>query len=359
MTPGTPSTPSAFKALLAAITAAGVALGPLSAHAQQKAGEAAPTTGEASPSAQPAAPAAPSEEAIAEAARRYDLGLRLYAEGEFRLAVIEFERTYQITQDYRVLYNIGQVRIQLGNYARAIGALNEYLKQGGDKVAPDRKKAVESDLDMLAARTGHVRIVANVAGADILVDDLPVGVSPLAEAVLLDAGEHKITARKRGYDGRAVPVTLAGRDSMLVEIKLDKIPEGGSRVVIQQVDKESDPTWMYAMWSATGVLAVGAGVFGVLGIKEKNELEDLRVQKDPEPTRDELDDTSRRAKSLLTTADILGVAAVASGGIALYLTLTYEPDKGKGREKPPGTKPAAVKTGLVVGPNRIALKGEF
>ena len=298
---------------------------------------------------------APNEEALAEAARRYDLGLKLYAEGEFRLAVIEFERTYQITNDYRVLYNIGQVRIQLGNYAKAIGALTDYLKHGGDKVSEERKKAVEADLEMLAARTGRLRIVANVPGADILVDDLVVGQSPMSGEVLLDAGEHKITARKRGYDARAQQVTLAGADSRQIEIKLEKLPEGTEKVIV--VKEESDPTWMIAAWSATGVLAVGAGVTGGLGIKAANDLEDMRDEEGA--TNSERESQSERAQTLLLAADIMGAAAIVTGGIALYLTLSGS--DGDGKETAPKAKPKAAtpRTRLVLGPNRIGLRGEF
>jgi hypothetical protein len=296
------------------------------------------------------------DEAIAEAARRYDLGLKLYAEGEFRLAVIEFERTYQITNDYRVLYNIGQVRIQLGNYARAIGALKEYLKQGADTVSEDRRKAVEADLEMLAARTGHVRIVVNVKRAEILVDDLVVGQAPLLEPILLDAGEHKITARAKGYEPRTVQLTLAGRDAEMVDLKLDKLPEGGSRIIVREVDRTDNTTWMIATWSAAGVFAVGAGVTGGLGLKAASDLEDQRSEEGV--SNDERENTSRRARTLFLATDVLGGLAIVSAGVALYFTLTDSSGDTK-KDAPPKTKPAPVRTSLALGPNRIAIKGEF
>jgi hypothetical protein len=195
-----------------------------------------------------------------------------------------------------------------------------------------------------------VKIVANVAGADILVDDLVVGQAPLPEAVLLDAGEHKITAKKTGFEARGQQITLAGKDSLLVQIKLEKIPEGTSKVIV--VQKESDPTWTIAAWTATGVLAVGAGVTGGLGIKAANDLEDMR--KDEGTTSDERESQADRAQTLLLAADIMGAAAVVTGGIALYLTLSA-PDSSS-KEAPPKAKP---KTSLVIGPNRIGLRGEF
>jgi len=344
----TSRTPTALRSFLAAITVVGVALGPTSAFAQPKADESAPA----------AEPAAPNDEAIQEAARRYDLGLKLYAEGEFRLAVIEFERTYQITNDYRVLYNIGQVRIQLGNYARAIGALKEYLKQGADAISEERRKAVEADLEMLAARTGHVRIVVSVKRAEILVDDLVVGQAPLLEPILLDAGEHKITARAKGYEPRTVQLTLAGRDAEMVDLKLDKVPEGGSRVVIREIDRTDNTTLMWASWSAAGVLAIGAGVTGGLGITTASDLDDLRTQKDPEPTRSELDSASRRARTLFLATDVMGGLAIVTGGLALYFTLSGSSGDEK-KDAPPKTKPAPARTSLALGPNRVGIQGEF
>jgi hypothetical protein len=345
-------TPLSLVARWSFIAAFGFSLVPAPAWAQ--APESSPTPADPTKPEAATDAAAPSEEAIAEAARRYDMGLKLYAEGEFRQAVIEFERSYKITSDYRVLYNIGQVRIQLGNYARATGALNDYLKQGGDKISEDRRKAVEADLEMLASRTGRLRIVANQPGADILVDDISVGQSPLPEAILLDAGEHRISAKKTGYDARTQQITLAGKDSMLVEIKLEKLPEGGEKVIV--VREESDPTWMIAAWSATGVLAIGAGVTGGLGIKAANDLEDMR--KEEGSTNDERESQSDRAQTLLLAADIMGAAALVTGGIALYLTLSASDSD---KDTPPKAAPKAAmpRTRLVLGPNRIGLRGEF
>jgi hypothetical protein len=347
-------TPPSLVARWSFIAAFGFSLVPRQAWAQ--APESSPPPADSATKDAAADPAAPNDEAIAEAARRYDMGLKLYAEGEFRQAVIEFERSYKITSDYRVLYNIGQVRIQLGNYARATVALNDYLKQGGDKISEDRRKAVEADLEMLASRTGHMRIVVNQPGADIFIDDIIVGQSPLAEPVMLDAGEHKVTARKRGYEGRPQQITLAGRDSMLVEVKLEKLPEGGQKLVIREVQKEDNTTWMIAAWSATGVLAVGAGVTGGLGIKASNDLEDMR--KEEGSTNDERESQADRAQTLLLAADIMGAAAVVTGGIALYLTLSGSGSDNK--EAPPKKAMAREpRTSLVLAPNRIGLRGEF
>ena len=55
----------------------------------------------------------------------------------------------------------------------------------------------------------------------------------------------------------------------------------------------------------------------------------------------------------------MGAAAVVTGGLALYLTLSASGDDDK--ETPPKAAPKAAipRTRLVLGPNRIGLRGEF
>jgi hypothetical protein len=307
----------------------------------------------------PAADAGPDAAKREEAGQRYDRGLKLYSEADYALAVIEFERAYELVPDFRVLYNIGQVRIQLANYAKARRALEQYLKEGGDRVSADRKQAVENDLEMLASRTGFLRVDTNVDGAEIVVDEVIVGTSPLAEPLLLDAGEHRLSVRKAGYYPRSSQTTLAGRDSLSVRLDLEKQPVASNRIIFQP-QKEDDSTreaWMWGTWSATGVFAVGAAVTGGLGMKAANDLEDQRTELGS--TRDELDSSERRARTLLMTADVLAGLAVATGGVALYLTLTQPDEPGKEKSKAPGPKPPPKRVALAVRPNWVGLAGSY
>src|SRR5437762_2085447 len=136
----------------------------------------APATGT---TATPSAP--PSAEVLKEAGERYARGLSLYGDGEFLLALVEFERAYQLSNNYKVLYNIGQVRIQLGRYAKAKEALEQYLKAGGSSLSAERTQAVNKDLSTLAERTAILNIVTGEVGADISLDGKVIATSPLTE----------------------------------------------------------------------------------------------------------------------------------------------------------------------------------
>jgi tetratricopeptide (TPR) repeat protein len=318
----------------------------LNARAAEPEPTVAPDTGTAAPAT------APNADAVKEAGKRYESGLALYSEGEFKLAAIEFERAYSVVPDYRVLYNIGQVRIQLGEYARARRALEQYLKEGGDKVSQERRTAVEADLQMLAGRTATLAIVTNTPGAEIVVDDRVVGTAPLAEPLLLDAGEHRVLVRAQGREPKEQRITLAGLDSADLSFDLEKTRDR-PLTIVQQVksdEKSNHTTWMWASWSATGTFAIGATVTGLLGIKAANELDDLRG--DPKATRSNLDSSQRRARTLLLAADVLGAAALAAGGVALYVTLSGD-DTEKPKPKPGPRVQAAV------GPSFTGVRGSF
>lgn len=336
------------------------------AHAQD-----AQTAGDASASEAPAtdAPdtqtggspsgssAQPSDAAVQEAGQRYDRGLKMYAEGDYPLAVIEFERAYELVPDYRVLYNIGQVRIQLANYARARRALEQYLQEGGDRISEDRQSAVQADLEMLASRTGTLAIEINVPGAEIFVDDVVVGQSPLAGPLLLDAGEHRLGARKPGFHPRTSQVTLAGRDAVSVKLELEKVQTEAQRIIVQQRAEESNrEAWMWGTWTTAGVFAIVSGVTGGLGIKAAGDLDDMRSERGA--TRSELDSASRRARTLLLAADVFGGLAIATGGVALYITLSGSDSDSKESPTPPG-QPVAKKVALDLRPGWLGVSGTY
>lgn len=274
---------------------------------------------------EPDAQSEPPEAVLQEAKQRFDRGFELYDEGEYSLALIEFSRAYQLVPNYRVLYNIGQVCIQLGQYANARRALEEYRLKGGDELGRERREAIARDLEMLGLRTAFLAITSNVEGAEVLVDDISVGKTPLGPALLVDAGVHRISVRRHGYQSRSARVTLAGGDEQALALTLEPVPEARPTIVVRErpAVEDSSQTLMIAGWVTTGALVAGAIVTGFMGVGEADELEQLKGAdaRDYDDLAGRLEDTQSNAKSLLLASDILSGAAIVVGGLSLWITI--------------------------------------
>lgn len=306
----------------------------------------------------------PSPEVLAEAKQRFDRGYELYEEGDYPLALIEFNRAYELVPNYRVLYNIGQVCIQLGKYANARRALEEYLAKGGDQLGADRRTAVNKDLVMLGRRTAFLTIGANIENAEVLVDDVSVGKTPLGPALLMDAGVHRVTLRRSGYLPKTEDVTLAGGDNKSIDVTLELQPEAKQTIVVREreVVDDSAQTWMIAGWATTGALVAGAIVTGIMGKNEANELDQLRgadVRTDPDLGQ-RIDDTKKNASTLFLASDVMTGAALIVGGLSLWITLDPpEPERPASPGETPAPKPPLDSVAVGYQDGQVSLRGSF
>jgi tetratricopeptide (TPR) repeat protein len=315
------------------------------------------------PSADPnAGESVPSATVVTEAKQRFDRGLDLYSEGEYPLALIEFTRAYELVPNYRVLYNIAQVGIQLGQYANARRALEQYAAEGSETMSADRRAGVARDLEMLERRTAFIEINVNVAGAEVLVDDVVEGKSPLGPALLVDAGVHRISVRHTGYQQRMSRVTLAGGDRQALALTLERQPETNSTIVVERAAPEDNTkTLMIAGWVTTGALAAGAIVTGIMGAGEAEELEQLKASNpsDYEDLGARLDKTKSNAGALFLASDVFSAGAVVVGGLSLWITVAPPGGSTPSSSEKPVPPPSARPLQVGFQENQLKFRGSF
>ncbi len=323
---------------------------------------AAPHDTSGSAPAPAAGSAASSTDAKKKAAEHFETGLKLYEDSDFSLALIEFERAYSYVPDYRVLFNIGQVSVQLGRYARAVQALQQYIKAGDTNIPSARLNAVKEDLKMLEGRTAHLQIECNVDDVEVLLDDVRIGHTPISQPLLVDAGEHRLTLQKPGYVTRIERLVLAGRDESKQQLALSEVPKTTplpvNPIAVAPVPRTDVPTPAKPMSTRTQLLYAGAGatalftvawaVTGYAGIKAAGDLHDALQRPS---NQGELDSYRNRARGALIASDILGAAALISGGTTLYFTL-----KGPGKEQP---QVGMTRLSVQFAPNAVQLNGSF
>src|SRR5262245_59729535 len=82
---------------------------------------------------------------VEEAMRRFQRGRDLYEENDFNGALAEFQLSYDLSKNYKVLYNLAQVQYQLQDYPGALRTFNKYLVDGRDDLPAARREEVQKE----------------------------------------------------------------------------------------------------------------------------------------------------------------------------------------------------------------------
>ncbi|QRN99840.1 PEGA domain-containing protein [Archangium violaceum] len=299
----------------------------------------------------------PSKANLEEAQSRYQRARELYEENDYQAALVEFQRAYELAPSYRLLYNIAQVQYQLQDYAGALGSFQRYLEEGGGELPAQRRDEVQREVDRLQARVATVRITVNKPGAEISVDDVPVGTSPMRTPLQLNAGRRKISASLPGVTPVTRVVDVAGRDSLDVSLEFaapsapapvaSVAPAPSSRPEAPRSAVAAPPEVVKSQrstplvpWIATGGLAVATGVTAVLAL---NASGDLKTQRDTfGVSRAQLDQASGRTRTLALTTDVLAGATLVAAGVSTWLTFLREPEPASSADVQVGVGPGGV-----------------
>jgi hypothetical protein len=309
-----------------------------------------------------AKPSAGDEATKAEARARLEKGKKLYEEGAFEAALVEFQRAYELAPSYKILYNIGLIEQQLNDFVASLRAYERYLKEGGKDVTAARRSEVEKSIAALKQSIATVNVKVNVDDAEVSVDDQAVGKSPLAEAVLVNAGKRRIAAAKDGRSAAKV-VSVAGGDTTTVTLEVptsapppppiatNTTTTSGSTTPV--VDVEGTPaTSRRIPWlgiAVTTVLASGAAVTGLLALSASNKLKDDRETLGT--PRDTLDSDQSSVKRWSITSDVLLGATAVAAAITVVVWLKTPSDD--------ATKTGGTTVNVGVAPNGVALAGSF
>ena len=291
-------------------------------------------------------PAAASGSAADEASKHFRSGVTFYKSKDFAAAMVEFKRAYELVPNYTVLYNVGQTARELRDYALALTSYERYLREGDTKIPAARRKEVATSIEELRGKVGKIKVVTNVSGAEITVDDVTVGASPLPESLVVNIGRRKVSATLSGYVPVQRVLEVAGQEETTATLELTKI-EPAKVPTSEPVNPPppppvlKTPTVVWVMLSATGALVAFAGVTGGLALSAHGGLQSElgRFPGDPAAIKS----AQGKTQTFAITTDVLGGLALASAvtTTVLFLTAPKSPEK-------PKTTVGISPTGLVV-----------
>jgi hypothetical protein len=322
-----------------------------------------------------------------EAQERYANAVKLYEEGAYDAALVELNRAAELKPSYKLYFNIAQVRFAMHDYAAAMDAYRQYLEKGADRVPAARREQVQKELNKLAQRVAKLSVEVDVPGAEVLVDDVVVGTSPLAGPIVVNSGIRRVSVRHPEYVPQSRKVTLAGNVQDRISFSLlspgatpgesepaangptpatttaPPAPSAESRAAdaangpepAEPLRTRGSSTGMWIGWAVTGALAAGAAVTGIVTLSKDSALEEARG--DLAVSNEELENRASEVRTLATVTDALAIGAVLAGGVSLWLTLSRD----SGETTTPNVASATPRPrwAVALAPGRVTLKTSF
>lgn len=262
-----------------------------------------------------------------EADKHFEHGVSLYMEADYRAALVEFLRAYELAPNGVVLFNIGETQYQLRDYAAALATFERYLVESpqGDS----HRQLVEANVKELRTRVGRLTIASYPVGAEITVDERVIGKTPFEKPVVVGIGRLSVRAYLPGHLPVTRSVDVAAEDNLSISFDLPAALSARAEAPVYAPafsTPESPRTpvnravWRKAGWIAAGMLAAGAAGVGLWARDESHALRAVRDDAFPADA-DRVKRLADKTLTLSVVADSLGAAALVVGGITLYASV--------------------------------------
>lgn len=258
-----------------------------------------------------------------EARSRFNRGVELYRDGDYRAAVIEFRRAYELVPNWRIQYNLAQACAEIQDYPCTLRALQTYLDEGGSEVPADRRAAVEAELERVSKRIARVTIEVNRPDAEVFADETSLGKVPLPRPVLISAGRRRLVAMLPSGRSIAKVIEVAGGDELTVSLEFEPTPERIVRPVVEPPpERPARPSAAPIVIGlvATGVLAAGTLTTGLMSLSAQSDL-DRELDTFPGSSGRIASERSK-VETLGLVTDVLGAATIVAAGVTVYLVVT-------------------------------------
>jgi hypothetical protein len=122
----------------------------------------------------------------------------MFDDGNYRGALVQYQRIYDETKNPRILYNIGISHKELRRYAKALGAWEKQLIHR-DKLPKKEVERAEKAIEVVRPFVSTLTITSNQAGATLIVNGDEVGQTPFLASIPVDVGENVLVLKKEGY----------------------------------------------------------------------------------------------------------------------------------------------------------------
>lgn len=161
--------------------------------------------------------------AISDRARAlYQEGIKAADAKNWAGAHAAFLEAFKQSDHYQIAANLGSMEIKLGRYRDAAEHLAVYLRKVPSDKVKDRMRAL-AFFEEAKKKVGTVQVRVNVNGAEILVDDKVVTLSPPVDDLFVDPGPRFIKARMAGHKSNETTIEAGPGTTHQVSLTLEKM----------------------------------------------------------------------------------------------------------------------------------------
>jgi hypothetical protein len=278
---------------------------------------------------------------ISDAARQhFQAGVNLLQDPDgarYAEAYREFQTAYADSPSWKILSNIGITALKLERDGEAADAFTKYLAEGGTNIDADERAQVERDLQTLRAGLVKVTIDSDPPGAMITDERVPNAgntvvnrYGPFLAAAELGfrGGHHRMTASLSGYKDVIWEFDTPNQGSAH-SFKLEPVLAAPVATAVNPGTqppspgaKRPVPTGVFVGVAATGALAVGGVVVGVLAKSKHSDYDTANSSIHTQADQDNAASLRKSGQNLNLVADCLFGGAVVAAGVTAVLYFT-------------------------------------
>ncbi len=186
-----------------------------------------------------------------EARAAFERGLALHDAKDSSGALAQFMIAYDLSGEPRLLVNLAVVERDLGHYARGLTLLSRALTEGAGQLSAPEKAKIQRSMAAFRALTAPLAALSQPSGADVFIDGMNVGTTPLAPESRIDLGRRRVTMRLTGHRDAEQSLEVTGPVEMSLvlepQVKLGRLEirvspaRPGASVSVDGAPRESPP----------------------------------------------------------------------------------------------------------------------
>lgn len=242
-------------------------------------------------------------------------------------AYAEFKRAYELARSPTILGNIGLCAMKLERDAEAIEAYTRYLAEVKD-LDPSERAQAERDLVTLKAGLARVIVESRPDGAIVQDTRIPARGEAITNLygsiqgrteLAVRRGHHVIKARFPDGAESTWEADIDGGEHHVFERPAEAPPVRVARTIPEQPSMTRPlPKSVYIGGIATGVLAAGTIVTGILAVSTRSEFDAANDGTQP----DRASDLRSTGQTLNVVSDVFLGATIIGAAVTTYLYLT-------------------------------------